>query len=389
MKRWLERAAAVGLLLFLLAGLGRAVFRPKDINTYENRYAAKLTAPTAAGLLDGSWQSGVNGALGDQVPFAQRMKKLYNQTTATLLRALLCRISRMDPDRYVGFHGLFLFGNGRNLLYRPVPLETQADALAQRADGLNALFAAHPELTFSVCFLERDTETDFETGEHTGAAAKLLDGLSLPADQKLTISTADFPDYCRRFFETDHHWKAEGAYEGYLAVLSLLGGAGEPLQPAGELICLNHAFSGSKAAAAGAQEVMTEEFRVYPFDFPPMTTTIDGVEGEYGSQSNLAYRENGVSYASYYGYDSAEVIFDTHRPEAERLLVLGESYDNAILRLLACHYDRTYGVDLRHYQRVTGKAFDLGEYTRSNQIDQVLLIGSNSYFTTDTFLPGG
>lgn len=61
--------------LVLLAGLGRTLLRPKDVNHYENRPANTVAPLTVSGWLDGSFQDAMEAALSDQVPLAQTMKK--------------------------------------------------------------------------------------------------------------------------------------------------------------------------------------------------------------------------------------------------------------------------------------------------------------------------
>lgn len=63
----IDRAFFLLLVLIFLAGLLRTVFRPKEINEYENRYANQLAPLTAASYADGSFQDGMESALSDQV----------------------------------------------------------------------------------------------------------------------------------------------------------------------------------------------------------------------------------------------------------------------------------------------------------------------------------
>ena len=67
--------------------------------------------------------------------------------------------------------------------------------------------------------------------------------------------------------------------------------------------------------------------------------------------------------------------------------MIGESYDNAVLKLLASHYDSLYSVDLRYYEHSMGQPFDLTSYTQANGITDVLLMGNIDYFIQDTFDP--
>ena len=119
-----------------------------------------------------------------------------------------------------------------------------------------------------------------------------------------------------------------------------------------------------------------------------MFVSINGVEsGGYGQQNTYlsGQAEVPVSYGNYYGEDNGETILSTGTTGRGKLLVVGESFDNAVLKLLASHYDTLYSIDLRYYEHSMGKAFDFGAYTREHGIDQVLLMGNIDFFIQDTF----
>ena len=67
-------------------------------------------------------------------------------------------------------------------------------------------------------------------------------------------------------------------------------------------------------------------------------------------------------------------------------MVIGESYDNAILKLLASHFEKTFSIDLRNYERTFGSKFQFSQYVKDNNVDKVLLIGNIDYFTMDEFM---
>ena len=76
-------------------------------------------------------------------------------------------------------------------------------------------------------------------------------------------------------------------------------------------------------------------------------------------------------------------------PAEGGLLVIGESFDNALLKLLASEYENLYSIDLRNYETDLGHPFDLASYTAEHDIDSVLLIGNLDYWKLEEFLPGG
>jgi hypothetical protein len=120
-----------------------------------------------------------------------------------------------------------------------------------------------------------------------------------------------------------------------------------------------------------------------------MSVKINGENvNDYGGAQEYFNGKNDaslVSYSGFYGPDSGEIIFDTKKEELENLLVIGESYDNAVLKLLSTHHNKTHSIDLRNYEHFMGKKFELGSYIRDNKIDKVLLIGCIDFFVYDNF----
>ena len=140
----------------------------------------------------------------------------------------------------------------------------------------------------------------------------------------------------------------------------------------------NITVHGSKAAACGADQ-LGEAMTVFRFGFPAMTVTLDGQPAaDYGNQGGP------LSYSTIYGGDNGEVILDAGA-SGPNLLILGESYDNAVLKLLASHYDTLYSVDLRYYAHTMGEPFDLSAYVQEHQITKVLLMGNIDFYIQDAF----
>ena len=388
---WLGKLFILAILAILTAGLLRTVFWPKEINGYENRYANQMPSFTLSGFLDGTFQDGVDSALMDQVQLAQAMKQTYNQTKSCYLAGAvesITQLAGLDPYRYVSFQGLCLYGDGYIVNWTR-PLSMDQEALDRKADALNSTFANHPELTFYTYYIEKDTDLDFETGTKTGLADYLMPQLNLPEENKGIYRVDSFAEFAEKFYRTDTHWNYLGSYEGYLQLHDLLGCAGDPLQPAGEAVEVSDTFSGVKASTVGADGVFTETFFAWPYEFPAMTVTINGQPAEdYGSQDiYLSGQATDVlTYGSFYGGDNGETVFSTGTEGRGNLLVIGESFDNAILKLLASHFDRLYSIDLRYYEAYMGTAFSLSDYLEQHQPDRVLLIGNADYFASQDFL---
>ena len=367
-------AFVLGLLLLFLLGLGRTLLRPAEINYFENRPAERLAPLTAAGFLDGSFQDSLEAALSDQVPGALRLKSAYNELNSSLLLSVLRRETPGHPELFYRINDVYIHAD--RALWEPFDPEPLMPQIQATAEGFNRAMAENPELDFYFYFVESDAVLDFRTGEKTPFYELLCSLLALPEDHCARFELRDYEQFCRDFFKTDHHWNHIGAYEGYTQILGLLGCAEAPLEPLEELT-LPGEICGSKAQQAGLPE-LTEPFTAYRFAYPPLGTDFGHEEAFFAGNCALE-----LNYGNFYGGDDGLVVFDTGREERPNLLVIGDSYDNAVLKLIACHFHRTYAVDLRNYAREQGEDFHLGAFCREHEVDQVLILASQVVFCGD------
>jgi len=372
---------------FLLAGTIRTFVFPKEINTLENRYAYQVGQLSAESFINGTYQQQMADALNDQVPGASVMKRLYNWIMAFYEDRTLAWVMGDAPMQYVSYRGGWRYGE--HLVNRPFALADQTEGIDAKMANIAAQIKAHPNVDFYAYFIERDTEFDFETGTDNGSYEYLRQafaGLDVPYG---AFRTQSYEDYHRYFFMTDHHWNCYGSYAAYPQVLSLLGIEEAPLPVEREWL-LDYDYYGSKTIARGANKLLTEPFPAYEFDYPEMEITINGQSAaDYGRQKDYLQesgRPDSISYGDFYGGDSGEVIFDTHRSDRPNLLIVGESYDNPLLKLLAGHYGKTCSIDLRNYEAMMGEPFAFSDYLEEHDITQVLLIGSVSFFSMEDFM---
>lgn len=373
------------IMVFLFVGLVKTVFFPVDINELENRYANKIEEFQISDFMEGKYQSQVSSALNDQVVFETFMKKIYNYLTSFYETKLLFNVLQSYPDDYISYKGGLVY-NG-SLVYYTRNFATEKPYFDEKLENIYAQVKAHPEVDFYVYYIEKDTDIYFETKEKIGAyeylEANCLEN-NIPVKGFIVN---DYETFGKYFYKSDHHWNCYGSYKAYGEVLELLE-VKEPLVPINGEYLLNYNFSGSKAAAVGAMNVFVEKFPAYKYDYMDMDIRIDGQPADdYGSQEQyINYEKGRLSYGEYYGWDNAEIIFDTGNTEKENILVIGESYDNAILKLLATHFNKTHSIDLRYYEVTFGEKFAFSTYVEENGIDKVLLIGNIDYYVMDEFM---
>lgn len=388
-KRLLNILFVCVVMLALVSGLIKTLCFPDEINEYENRYAAQVEPLTLSSLLDGSFQSKMEAALSDQVFLSSSCKSLYNAVRSAFRNALLDPILRHASYYYVSLTDTVHVFGGSHLVYSSYVLDDLKESLAATASSHNEMIAAHPVTDFYFYYIEKDADINFETGEQVQAYQYFREQLNVPAENVGHLPIPDFPTYRDNFYRTDHHWNHAGSYSGYLDLLELLEIAEPALEPMSTAIIDD--FSGSKAIQAAATTYL-EPFSAYQFAFPDMTITINGQPAQdYGNQEAFfaGACELPLTYGNFYGGDSGEVILDTGTTDRGNILIIGESHDNAILKLVASHYDRTHAIDLRNYTHYMGSEFQLTSYLKQHEIDTVLFIGSIGFYTAETFRLGG
>ena len=89
----------------------------------------------------------------------------------------------LENGRYYRVGDVQLFSD--YLTYQTRDLEKLRPTLEERAANYNAIFAAHPDTEFYVCYIEKDTDINFETGERVYADDLLFSMLDLPEDRML------------------------------------------------------------------------------------------------------------------------------------------------------------------------------------------------------------
>ncbi len=357
--------------LFLLSGFVRTLLHPDSEIYYENRPANRIGTFSTASMLDGSYQDSVEAALADQAPLAVKMKKLYNIFDVGV--ALPFARSLASHGRYVGFRKYYFFRD--MLVLRP---NSRTELLDSSCELINTWAAASPETEFYLYYIETDRDLNLETGKKSGNYECFTSALSLSDSHISRLEINSYEDYRRDFLATDHHWNANGAYRAYLDICSMLGIA--PLETDG--IYTDHGrYLGTRAA--GIEGLAPEDFSVVLYHYAPLTISSLGIHAQdYGQLERFVSGQlPAFSYGSVYGGDGGEILFQCPSGTGNAL-ILGDSYDNAILKALAAGFAETWSVDLRAYDADSGLHFDLTSYIEQHDIDLVLFIGGIDFYSS-------
>lgn len=196
----------------------------------------------------------------------------------------------------------------------------------------------------------------------------------------------NFIDFSNYFYKTDHHWNYKGSYKGYQDIIKMINT--DEARKYNKEIHFNSKMIGSKSKSVGGTYLFKEDFVAYDFIFPNHDIFINNKKvNSYGNYSYIIKKQPEIiDYGDYYGNDVGLLEFDFHQPEKDNILILGESYDNAINELLASHFNKTYNVDLRHYKIQMNEEFNIFKFVKDYKIKKVLYIGNHSFYTGNIFL---
>lgn len=369
------------IMIYLYISFGKSIFLPNEKIDIENRYANKYEKLSLKSFVNGEIQDNIENTLSDQVMLSSVLKKGNNFIKGNIVKIGLDYVFNGEKKNYINVSNVKFYES--NLVYEYQKLEDHKSNLDTKIKNYNALIKKHKNIDFYLYYIEKDTDINFDTNEKSGIY-EYIKNLYKGKDIS-NFSINNFDEYSKYFYASDHHWNYQGSYKAYGEVLDLLKVDDE--KNIGQKKCLNQKYSGSKAVTSIFYKVVNDNFCAYEFDFADMDITINGVESDYGMQDEyLNKNEKKVSYGGFYGWDDGEIIFNTNDPNKENILIFGESYDNAILKLLAEKFNITVSIDLRNYKHGMNKEFSFSEYVKKYDIDKVLFIGNVDFYTLETFL---
>lgn len=368
------------LVLITSVGVINAVFNKQVVNEFENREINYFPKPDVSNIINQTFQNQFELALADQIAFSTQIKKIYFTSLANIKEPINLKLFPIQNE-YSPMGDSLKYGE--HIVYYPIPLEGDKIALKNRADNFNMLFSKHNNLNYYIYYIEREKDINLETQVKTGHYEFLKENINISSTSFNRFEIKNSNDFQSQFYKSDHHWNHIGSYNAYLDLVDMMVKDMENTVKRGEEVCFEQQYSGSKAAQAKVSTTFKETFCGYNFVLPKHETRINGEIMEYGNaRKYLEGSKDDISYGSYYGSDDSLVHFNYYNQNRSNLLIIGESYDNAVIELIASHYNNTYSVDLRN---LAPGEFSFDEFIIINKIEDVLFIGNMDFFKMDIF----
>ncbi|NSW52140.1 MAG: hypothetical protein HPY85_06520 [Anaerolineae bacterium] len=330
------------------------------------------------------FQQQLAAAAADQIPFRPLLLTIAKRTEQSLIQLGYAFL----PDAAIpaDFTGRYLITRDRTMLMEAPLTVTEANfpMIDQRIANYEALIDAHPDIHFYAYYVERVRNAsyhpllaDYPNAEN-GRGFEYFqqhqpDGLMLGA-----LTFEDISEYSLYNYNTDHHWNIHGVVRAYQDLYGMISSSypdiPDPIAT-GNLFTYPVDFYGSYARLTLAR-IEPDPFAVVLFDLPAHTEMVDGDLRAYSNRQH--YLNNQVPmqrytdhYSQFFGGNHAMVVFTIESNPDRNLLIIGNSYINPLVSILAYHYRTTYAIHLEQ-----DPDFSFSEFLEDHPVDDVLVLGS-------------
>ena len=348
------------LFCAFLAGFGllHILLPDRTFSPVENRTLSSMPDFSWSALVDGSYTSKLEKYLEDQFPLRDGWMGLKNRYEYLLGKR--------------EFHGVYLCGD--RLIHK---IED-----ASRAEQNIAYLQKLTELTDIPVYLGLIPTAAEVYRDQLPAGAENFDQAAYLKKVRESVPDAVWVDMEKwmdgasgvsLFYRTDHHWTSAGAWHGYAALMEAMG---EPFEPLGTPETVSEDFYGTLYSSSGVHWLAPDTIERY---VSGESVTVENFEkGETHGLYVDSFLGEKDKYASFLGGNTP--LYIIRNPEAaseEKLLVVRDSYSDAMAPFLSQYFAEIHLVDLRYYRT------SVVEYARENGMDRIFVCYSVENFVKD------
>lgn len=330
----------------------------------ENRTLQQLPRLSLSAVLDGSYMDEIETYMADQFP----LRDGWTGLKARLEQALGKR----------EFHGVYLCGD--TLIAK---VDEPEPSLPEKNLGYVEALAGKTEVPVYLGLIPSAAEVwsdRLPDGAQSWDQAAFLQQAAdtgLPAIDFLSALTAHADEDI--FYRTDHHWTTLGAYCGYTAVLAALGRGDEAI-PAEAFApeTASDAFNGTLYSKSGIHWLRPDTMEFWVPETGLTVTSWRTGKPESAALYDRSYLDSKDKYSAFLGGNQPLcVIINDANPDGGKLLVVRDSYSDAMAPFLARSFAEVHLLDLRYYRA------SVAQYAADNGIDDIAVLYSVPNFVTD------
>ncbi len=367
----------LAFIAFLFIGMGATVFREKQTTSYyENRTLAVMPEYTRAGILDGSYFSGVDKYLQDHAAGRESIIRLNTAIDLKVLKRPVVNTIVINDDVLLPY-----------LEYESVDedaVSAKAQKIADRLTehkkqceeyGAEFIYVAVPcqYVIFEDSYPPYMNNRKGYTEITSKTLFKKLDENGVGYIDMLPVFR-ELGDYYKYSSSCDNHFSIFGAYETYREIMERVNKLGYSLDILGDgdytVNEVPNPYLGSRERklcdlmTMGAHLYTIEPNVSIPYDrYNYSNKTASSV---YSIPANVYEK---AAYTMYMGGDISNTTIDTHREQLPDILIYGDSFTNAVESIIWYNFDKMDSLDFRHYKEMT-----LSDFIEKNKPDIVVCI---------------
>lgn len=177
------------------------------------------------------------------------------------------------------------------------------------------------------------------------------------------------------YYKTDHHWTTKGAYYAYLELSKIFNFT--PTQKESfNIKKITNSFYGSLYSKGGFRHIDPDSIELYE-PKEGIKYKVEYVDED--KTSSTLYEMNNIKkkdkYTVFFNGNHPLVKITTENKSGKKIVVVKDSYANALLPFLLPHFSEIQVIDLRYYSD------SLQLFIQKNKIDEMLLIyNANTFF---------
>lgn len=342
---------ALGILIFILP--------TSDFSKDENRALASFPEFSLEALAEGDFTAGVQKFYSDQFPF---------RNTFVGIKAVT-ELSQLKLEN----NGVILGSNGyliKKIEYNDYSVaEKNLAAIKEFSDRMTELGIDSSTLIAprAIDVLESHIHPAFSDERSSMIWSYIENSGTNIVDIRNSLKAKDFVGR-DVFYKTDHHWTTLGAFYAYEALSKSLGYTPNSTTHY-DIEEVTDSFLGTTYSSSGIKWASPDKIELYRYagDSEFLTEILDTGEEFYGFYDFDAL-EDKDKYLVFLGGNYGHVrITKNSEHERERLLIIKDSYANALIPFLAEHFDLEI-VDPRYYRQ------PLSELIPTLNVDKALVL---------------
>lgn len=353
MKKTRDILTVVLFVGFIFLMLILFIILPKsEVSINEKRDKAKWINPSLTNIMNGKFEKGMEDYLADHFPYRDNWVSLNSYYTLFSGRN--------------GVNGVYRCKDGY-LINTPVDINTKNSVKNQQA---LREFIANTDIPITLMIvptvgavMDDKLPKNYQPYEDNELIKAIKKDLNNEEFIDLYDAFKKIKDNTQLYYKTDHHLTSSGAYEAYKLYQS------DALDKSRFIVETYNDFYGTSYSKAALWEEKGENIELWTYPINLSVTISDGFdENKYDSVFFREHLDKPDKYPVFLDGNHMYTRIENKSLDGGKLLIIKDSYGNAIAPFLALHNNITDMVDLRYYLE------PVSELVKKERYDKILIV---------------